>query len=113
MHDAAPIDEADTGAAVDRRRDAGVAELGPRVLDPRLVAADLRRQLGHHGALGIELLGSEAARRKIGETLQVELGIASWASSAASSGQVYIEARIKGENVVGEAGGQLVPHIAF
>ena len=56
MDDVALIDQADSGSAVDRRGDRGVAELRLRIVDARLVGLDLRLELRYHGALGIELL---------------------------------------------------------
>src|SRR5207253_3384783 len=73
MHDVALVDESDAGPAGERRRDRRIIELSLRGLDRRLIAADLRLELSHRGALRIDLLfRGEVARCEIAEALQVE-----------------------------------------
>src|SRR6516162_4369657 len=76
MHDVALVDEPDASPAAQRRSDRRIAELGLRAVDRRLIAADLRLELCHRGALRVELLRcSEIARREIAEALQVESSV--------------------------------------
>ncbi len=76
MHDVALIDQPETGAAVDRRLDRRVVELGLRIVDRRLIALDQRLGLRDQGVLGVDLLvGSEVFLRQIQEACQIELGI--------------------------------------
>ena len=54
MHDVALIDEPDAGPAGERRGNRRVVELGFRAVDRRLIASDLRLELGYRGALRID-----------------------------------------------------------
>ena len=56
LHQIALVDQADAGAARERRDDVGVGEDGARIIDRRLVGVDLRLQLGDQRPLGVELL---------------------------------------------------------
>ncbi len=69
------VDEADTGAAVERRGDAGVVEDGLRVGDGGGVGADLRFELGDLSLLGVDgLLCDDAFCDRL-KTLEVALGV--------------------------------------
>src|SRR5271157_980749 len=91
MNDVALIHQPDAGSAAQRRGNCRIAELRLRAVDRRPIALDLRLELRHRGALRIELLlRGEVARRKIGETLQVELCV----------GEVRLVLRLLGNRLV-------------
>ncbi len=56
LHQVAFVDQADAGAAGDRRDDVGVGEDGARIVDHRLVELDLGFELADQRLLGVELL---------------------------------------------------------
>ena len=72
-HHIADVDQADAGAAVDRRGDLGVAENGARIVDRRLIGFHLRLELRDQSALRVGLLPIDRiARCEPFITLEVE-----------------------------------------
>ena len=70
------VDQADAGAAGDRRDDRGVAEDGARVVDRGLVELDLRLELRDQRLLGVDLLLVDGVgRRQARVALEIEPGI--------------------------------------
>src|SRR5438105_4473730 len=73
MHDVALIDQSNAGPAGQWGGNRRVVELGFRAVDSRLIAADLRLELGYRSTLRVDLLfWGETARRQIAKSLQVE-----------------------------------------
>src|SRR5215471_2153254 len=100
MHDVALVDQAHAGAAVERRSDRRVAELGLRSDDRRLIALDLRLDLSHQRALCVQLLARrEVLRGESAVALQVELRIGEVGLILGLSGNRLIEHGLVGTGI--------------
>ena len=76
MNDVADVEQANSGDAIKRRDQRGIAELGLCVFDRSLVAFDLRIELVDSSLLVIELLPRDGIGfRKLHVPLQVQLRI--------------------------------------
>src|SRR3569832_1761453 len=76
MDDVALVDEADAGAALDRRGDRSIAELHLRIVDRRLIAPDRRLELADRRRLRVDALARGEfllATRLVAR--EVELGV--------------------------------------
>jgi hypothetical protein len=90
-HEVAGIDEPDAGAAVARRTNGRVVEIGLGAVDRALVRLHLRLELGDGRTLGVGLLGR--ARIALGQarvTIEIEPGV----------GEVRLVLRLAGDRLI-------------